>query len=112
MLLKSRLSAIIACPYPGPKNILTTMCGGLRSPTDVGAGTASTPAFIAGYRVAVLVLLAPKLYLFFLGALDAPLAHLDIVLDLGLRELSVLPEDDVEAETEYAEAYKYYSCNQ
>ena len=74
--------------------------------------TASTSSFIARYRVAVLVLLAPKLYLFFLGALDAPLAHLDIVLDLGLRELSVLPEDDVEAKPEHAEPYKYQSCKQ
>ena len=73
---------------------------------------ARAPAFIAGYRVAVLVLLAPKLYLFFLGALDAPLAHLDIVLYLSLRELSVFPEDDVEAKPEHAEPYKYQGCNQ
>ena len=67
-------------------------------------------AFIAGYRVAVLVLLAPKSYLFFLGALDASLAHLLVVLDLCFRELAVLPEDDVEAKAKHAECYKYQSC--
>ena len=66
-------------------------------------------SFIAGYRVAVLVLLAPKFHFFFLGALDAPLAHLLVVLDLCFRELAVLPEDDVEAKSEYAERYKYQS---
>ena len=71
--------------------------------------TTSTSAFITGYRVAVLVLLAPKSYLFFLGALDAPLAHLLVVLDLCFRELAVLPEDDVEAKSEYAERYKHQS---
>ena len=69
----------------------------------------SAPSFVAGDRVAVLVLLAPKFYLFFLGALDAPLAHLLVVLDLCFRELSVLPEDDVEAKAEYAEPNKYQS---
>ena len=72
--------------------------------------TTSTSSFIAGDRVAVLVLLAPKLYLVLLGALDASLAHLDIVLYLGLRKLSVLPEDDVETESEDTETYKDYSC--
>ena len=62
----------------------------------------STSAFITGYRVAVLVFLAPKSYLFFLGALDASLAHLLVVLDLCFRELAVLPEDYVEAEPEHA----------
>ena len=65
---------------------------------------ASTSAFIASDRVAVPVFLAPKLYLILLGALDAPLAHLDIILDLCFRKLSVLPEDDVEAQSEYAES--------
>ncbi len=64
--------------------------------------TTSTSSFIAGYRVAVLVLLAPKFHFLFLGALDASLAHLLVVLDLSLRELAVLPEDDVEAKSEYA----------
>ena len=78
--------------------------------TSFARPATSTSAFIAGYRVAVLVLLAPKSYLFFLGALDAPLAHLLVVLDLCFRELSVLPEDDVEAKSEYAEPDKYQSC--
>ena len=80
--------------------------------TSIPRATASTAAFVAGDRVAVLVLLAPQLYLFFLGALDTSLAHLDIVLYLGLRKLSVLPEDDVEAESEYAESYKDQGCKQ
>ena len=71
--------------------------------------TSSTPSFIAGYRVAALILLAPKFHFFFLGALDAPLAHLLVVLDLCFRELAVLPEDDVEAKSEYAERYKHQS---
>ena len=70
--------------------------------TSFTRSTASTSSFIAGYRVAVLVLLAPKFYLFFLCALDASLAHLLVVLYLRLRELAVLPEDDVEAKSEYA----------
>ena len=72
--------------------------------------TSSTPSFIAGYRVAALILLAPKFHFFLLGALDAPLAHLLVVLDLCLRELAVLPEDDVEAKSEYAQRYKYQGC--
>ena len=64
--------------------------------------TSSTSSFIAGYRVAVLVLLAPKLYFFFFSALDASFAHLLVVLDLGFREFSVLPEDYVETQAEHA----------
>ena len=72
--------------------------------------TSSTSSFIAGYRVTVLVFLAPKFHFFFLGALDSSLAHLLVVLNLCFRELSVLPEDDVEAKSEYAERYKHQSC--
>ena len=82
---------------------------GVRLMARSGVAATSTSAFVAGYRVAVLVLLAPKFHLFFLGALDAPLAHLLVVLDLCLRELAVLPEDDVEAKAEYAERYKCQS---
>ena len=59
-------------------------------------------SFVAGYRVAVLVFLAPKFYFFFFSALDASFAHLLVVLNLGFRELSVFPEDYVEAQAEYA----------
>ena len=72
--------------------------------------TTSTSAVIAGDRVAVLVLLAPKLYLVLLGALDASLAHFLVVFDLCFRELAVFTEDDVETESEDTETYKYYSC--
>ena len=78
--------------------------------TSFPRSTTSTPAFVAGDRVAVLVLLAPKFYLFFLCALDASLAHLLVVLYLRLRELAVLPEDDVEAEAEHAERHQYQCC--
>ena len=77
--------------------------------TSFPRSTTSASAFVAGDRVAVLVLLAPKFHFFFLGALDAPLAHLLVVLDLCFRELAVLPEDDVEAKAEYAEPNKYQS---
>ena len=77
------------------------------------AGTAtSASSVIAGHGVAVLVFLAPKFYFFLLGTLDASLAHLLVVLDLCLRKLSVLPEDDVEAKTEDAKSYEYYRCDQ
>ena len=70
---------------------------------------ASAAAFVACDRISILVLLSPKLDLVLLGTLDAPLAHLDIFLDLSLRELAVLPEDDVEAKSEDAESDKYQS---
>ena len=59
-------------------------------------------SFVAGYRVAVLVFLAPKFYFFFFSALDASFAHLLVVLNLRFGELSVFPEDYVEAQAEYA----------
>ena len=90
-MLKSRLSAIIANPYPGTFLM-----------TSIPRATASTAAFVAGDRVAVLVFLAPKFYFFFFSALDASFAHLLVVLNLGFRKLSVLPEDYVEAQAEYA----------
>ena len=66
-------------------------------------GSARRTSAVAALRLAVRTFLAPNLYFFFFSALDASLAHFSVVLDLGLRELAVLPEDDVEAETEYAE---------
>ena len=72
-----------------------------------GAGAASASSFVAGYRIAVLVLLTPNLYLLLLGTLDAPLSHLLVVLDLSFRKLSVLPEDDVEAKSEDAKSDEY-----
>ena len=80
--------------------------------TSISRATTSTAAFVAGDRVAVLVFLAPKFYFFLLGTLDASLAHLLVVLDLCLRKLSVLPEDDVEAKTEDAKSYECYRCDQ
>ena len=74
--------------------------------TSFSRSTTSTSAFVAGDRVAVLVLLAPKFYFFFLCALDASLSHLPVILDLCFRELAILPEDDVEAQAEYAQAHK------
>ena len=80
------------------------------SMTSFTRSTTSTSAVIAGDRVAVLVLLAPKLYLVLLGALDASLAHFLVVFDLCFRELAVLSEYDVETEPEDTETYKDYSC--
>ena len=71
---------------------------------------ASASSVVAGYGIAVLVFLAPKFYFFFLRAFDTSLAHLLVVLYLRLRELSVLPEDDVEAESEHAKRYQYQCC--
>ena len=77
----------------------------------VNSGTAArASSLVACDRVAVLVLLAPKLYLFLLRALYASLAHLLVVLYLGLRELAVLPEDDVEAKSEHAESHEGDGC--
>ena len=77
------------------------------------AGTAtSASSVIAGHGVAVLVFLAPKFYLFFLRALDAPLSHLLVVLYFRLRKLSVLSEDDVEAKSEHAQSYKDQCCKE
>ena len=76
----------------------------------ISSATAA-PSF-AAFGFAVRTFLAPNLYFFFLGALDASLAHLSVVLDLGLRELAVLPEDDVETESEYAKAHQNKCCNE
>ena len=93
-MLKSRLTAIIARPSPGPVVLMKSLMA------YVSRAAASAPAFVAGYGIAVLVLFAPKFHFFLLGALDASLAHLLVVLDLSLRKLTVLPEDDIETETE------------
>ena len=72
--------------------------------TAVGAarGTSS----IAALRLAIGAFLAPHLYFIFFGTLDTSFAHLPVVLDLRFRKFAVFPEDDVEAESEYAQAYK------
>ena len=72
----------------------------------VTIGSAASAAAFAALRLAVRTLLAPKFYFIFLRALDAPLAHLLIVFNLSLRKLSVLPEDDVEAQADYAQGHK------
>ena len=77
---------------------------------DVTGTAAPASAVVAGYGSAVLVFLTPKLYFLFLCALDTALAHLDNVLYLRLRKLSDLPEDDIEAETEYSKPDKSQSC--
>ena len=68
---------------------------------------ASAAAFVACDRISILILLAPKLDFILLSALDASFAHLDVVLDFSFRELSVLPENDVEAQTKDAKSDKY-----
>ena len=78
--------------------------------TVASRSAASTTTFVACDRIAILILLAPKLDFILLSALDASFAHLDVVLDLSLRELAVLPEDDVEAKSEHAKSDKYNCC--
>ena len=75
---------------------------------SAGAGTAFAASFVADYGVAVLVLFTPNPYFLFLGTLDASLSHLLVVLDLGFRELTVLPENDVEAKAEDAKSDEDY----
>ena len=79
---------MIARLYPRPNVLMTSLSG----------TTASASSVITWDRIAVLVFLAPELYFVFLGALDPALAHLLVVFNLCLRELSVLSEDYVEAE--------------
>ena len=75
--------------------------------TVASRSAASTAAFVACDRISILILLAPKLDFILLSALDASFAHLDVVLDFSFRELSVLPENDVEAQTKDAKSDKY-----
>jgi hypothetical protein len=70
-------------------------------------GSAAAAPSFAAFGFAVRTFLAPNLYFFFFSALDASLAHFPVVLDLCLRELTVLPEYDVEAQAEYAERHKH-----
>ena len=70
-------------------------------------GSAAAAPSFAAFGFAVRTFLAPDLYFFFFGALDASLAHLSVVLNLCLRKLSIFPEDNVEAQADYAQAYKY-----
>ena len=63
--------------------------------------TTPTSAF-ATLGLSIRTLSAPYLHLFLFGALDAPLTHFPVVLDLCFRKLSVLPEYDVEAQAEHA----------
>ena len=91
---------MIARLYPRPKVLMTSLSG----------AATSASAFITWDRIAVLVFLAPELYLVFLCALYSALAHLLVVLNLGFRKFSVLPEDYVEAEAEYAKRDKYKCC--
>ena len=85
------------------------MQGGVRLPTCVGTGTVSTPAFGA-YRLPVRTFLAPKFYFIFLCTLDASLAHLSVIFNLSFGKLSVLPENDIETQSDDAESYKQQGC--
>ena len=77
----------------------------------MAVGSARRTSTVATLRLSVRTLLAPNFYFFFFSALDASLAHLSVVFNLGLRELAVLSEDDVETKSENAEAYQYKCCN-
>ena len=75
-------------------------------------GSARRTSAIATLWLAVRTFLAPKFYFVFFSALDASLTHLSVVFNLSIRELSVLPEYDVEAQTEYAESDQDKCCNE
>ena len=77
---------------------------------DVTRAATSASPIAAGYRIAVLVLLAPKFYFIFLCTLDASLAHLSVIFNLSFGKLSVLPENDVETQSDDAESYKQQGC--
>ena len=101
----------MAHPYPGSTNPPNRGRRGLRLSAVRRTATARTSAFVTSHRVSVLVLLSPKLDLILFCALDASLAHLDVLLYLGLGEFPVLPEDDVEAHAEDAQGNKNQSSN-
>ena len=74
------------------------------------ARAAGRTSSIAALGFAVGTFLAPKLYLLLLSTLDASLSHLSVVLYLSFRELTVLPEYDVETEPEDAKRNKDEGC--
>ena len=88
---------MIACLYPRPILLFTS-------------GTARTASVFVADRCTVRIFLTPKLYLVFLGAFDAPLAHFLVVFNLCFRKFTVFPEDNVEAQSENAQSYKDESC--
>ena len=71
---------------------------------SLSGSAASASAFVTSDRIAFGILLAPQFNFFFLGAFYAPLPHLLVVLNLCLRKLSVLPENDVETKSEDAQS--------
>ena len=103
-MLKPRLSAIIACPYPGPI-IRRTALKGL--PAVASATSASS---FGALRLAVRAFLAPHFYFIFLGALDASFPHFPVVLYLRIRKLTVLSEYDVETQADDAESNEQQGC--
>ena len=82
----------------------------LSGTVSMAVRTTGRTTTLTAYRLAVLVLFAPNFYFFFFCALDTSLAHLSVVFDFGLRKFSVLPEDDVEAETENAQSNQEDCC--
>ena len=64
-----------------------------------------SPVRIRATPFIIFAFLAPKFLLFHFGALDSPLAHLLVVLNFGIGELTVFLEYDVEAEPYNAEPY-------
>ena len=99
---------MIACLYPRPLLFPRRDFKCLVAVNSRPATCAS--ALVARSRRAVRVLLAPKLYFIFFSAFDTSLAHLDVVLDFSFGELAVLPENDIETQTENAQSYKHKRC--
>ena len=73
--------------------------------------SAAAAATFAARRFAVWAFLTPKFNFIFFGTFYTSLAQLPVVFNLSFRKFSVLSEDDVEAQAEDTESYKYQSCN-
>ena len=79
--------------------------------TVEGAGSATcTVLALAGGPVLPVTAFPPQFHFLSLGALDAQLFHLRIVLYFRFREMSVLAEDYVETQSDKAQGDKNKGC--
>ena len=78
--------------------------------TATRAGGASARPVAAGYLFGILF--APKRHFFCLGAFDSQFFHILVVLYLSVGEMSVLAEDQVEAQTYHAQRHEDESCQE
>lgn len=71
---------------------------------------AAAASQVAACRVGFPVLAAPEAHLLFFGAPYPEFPHFLVVADLGLREMPVLPEYDVETQSDKAQPNKKQRC--